>query len=159
MSDCVKNKLNCSIFTSFVFKSLNFSQLLEALIVASLSLQLISWSADQMCYLMVAPPSGQILPPGQKCYLWFRTNKINKVDPFLLLVNLVRENNSTDVMNANDILPDVEGCDSKQEEDAIDCESDSKSLNSTSKISDYPCPCCHTDFISQEEVIEHMEIC
>jgi hypothetical protein len=23
----------------------------------------------------------------------------------------------------------------------------------------YPCPFCHTDFINQEEVIEHMEIC
>ena len=23
----------------------------------------------------------------------------------------------------------------------------------------YPCPFCHTDFINQEDVIEHMEIC
>ena len=23
----------------------------------------------------------------------------------------------------------------------------------------YPCPFCHTDFINQDEVIEHMEIC
>ena len=62
-------------------------------------------------------------------------------------------------MNANDVLPDVEGCDSEQEEDAMDCESDLDSLDSTSERSDYPCPFCHTDFINQEEVIEHMEIC
>ena len=77
-------------------------------------------------------------------YLWFRTNKINKVDPFLALVNLVRENNSTDVMNMNDNLPDVEECDSEQEEYSMDCESDSDSSDSTSKRSDYPCPFCHT---------------
>ena len=52
-------------------------------------------------------------------YLWFRTNKINKVDPFWNLINLVRDNNSTDVMNSvHDILPDVEGCDSEKEDDA-----------------------------------------
>ena len=32
-------------------------------------------------------------------YLSLRTKRINKVDPFWALVNLVRENNSTDVMN------------------------------------------------------------
>ena len=59
-------------------------------------------------------------------------------------------------MNAdNDILPDVE----EEEEDAMDCESDSDSLDSTSERSDYPCPFCNTDFINQEEVFEHMEIC
>ena len=52
-------------------------------------------------------------------YLWLRTNRINKFDPFWALVNFVRKNNSTDVMNAAlDILPDVEGCDNKEEEDA-----------------------------------------
>ena len=60
-------------------------------------------------------------------YLWFRTNKFNKDDPFLALVNLLRENNSTDVFNDNAILPDVEGCDNKEEEDAMDCELDSDS--------------------------------
>ena len=58
-------------------------------------------------------------------------------------------------MNTND----VEGCESKQEEDVIDFESDSASSDSTSKRSDYPLPFCHTDFINQEDVIEHMEIC
>ena len=59
-------------------------------------------------------------------------------------------------MNAdNDILPDVE----EEEEDAMDCESDSDSLDSTSERSDYPCPFCNTDFINQEEVFQHMEIC
>ena len=52
-------------------------------------------------------------------YLWLRTNRINKCDPFWALVNLVRENNSTDVMNAvHNILPDVEGCDNEEEKDA-----------------------------------------
>ena len=41
------------------------------------------------------------------------------VDRFWAFVNLVRENNSTDVMNAlHNILPDVERCDNKEEEDA-----------------------------------------
>ena len=41
------------------------------------------------------------------------------VDPFWALVNLVRENSSTDVLNAvHNILPDVEGCDNEEEEDA-----------------------------------------
>ena len=66
----------------------------------------------------------EVAAQNSNIYFWFRTNKINKVDPFLALVNLVRENNSTYVMNANNILPDVAGCDSKQEKDAIDCESD-----------------------------------
>ena len=53
-------------------------------------------------------------------YLWLRTNRINKVDPFWALVNLVRENNLTDVMNAaHDIIPDVEGCDNKEEDACI----------------------------------------
>ena len=52
-------------------------------------------------------------------YLLFRTNRFNKFDPFWALVNLVRENYSTDLMNeAHDILPDAEGCDNKEEEDA-----------------------------------------
>ena len=59
-------------------------------------------------------------------------------------------------MNAdNDIFPDVE----EEEEDAMDCESDSDSSDSTCEISDYPCPFCHTNFINQEEVFEYMEIC
>ena len=41
------------------------------------------------------------------------------VDCFWALVNLVRENNSADVMNAvQNILPDVERCDNEEEEDA-----------------------------------------
>ena len=32
-------------------------------------------------------------------YVLLRTNRINKVDPVWALVNLVRKNNSTDVMN------------------------------------------------------------
>ena len=51
------------------------------------------------------------------------------------------------------------GCESKQEEVAMDCESDSDSSDSTFERSDYPCPFCHTNFINQEEVFEHMEIC
>ena len=38
-------------------------------------------------------------------YLWLRTIGINKGDPFLALVNLVRENNSTDVMHVWKICP------------------------------------------------------
>ena len=33
-------------------------------------------------------------------YLWLRTNRINKYDPFFALVNIVEENNSTDVIDA-----------------------------------------------------------
>ena len=33
-------------------------------------------------------------------YLWLRTNRINKWDPLLALVNLKEENNSTDVVDA-----------------------------------------------------------
>ena len=39
------------------------------------------------------------------------------------------------------------------------CESDSDSSDTTFEMSDYPCPFCHSDFINQEEVIEHVEIC
>ena len=107
------------------------------------------------CLKRLLPRSGpHNLSQNINIYLWFRNNKINKVDPFLALVNLVRENNSTDVMNTND----VEGCESKQEEDVIDFESDSASSDSTSKRSDYPCPFCHTDFINQEEVIEQKKL-
>ena len=60
---------------------------------------------------------------------------------------------------AHDSLPDVEGWDNEEKEDAMDCESDSDISDSTSERSDYPCPFCHTDFINQEEVFEHMEIC
>ena len=66
------------------------------------------------------------------------------VSPLLALVNLVRDDNSIDVMNMDENLPDVEECDSEQEENAMDCESDSDSSDSTSKRSDYPCPFCHT---------------
>ena len=47
-------------------------------------------------------------------------------------------------MNVNDNIPDVEELDSKQEECAVDCESDSDRTDSTSNRSDYPCPFCHT---------------
>ena len=78
----------------------------------------------------------------------------------VIIKDLVRENNSTDEMNAaHNSLPAVEGCDNEEEEDAMDCESDLYSSDSTSERSDYPCPFCHTDFINQEEVFEHMEIC
>ena len=39
------------------------------------------------------------------------------------------------------------------------CESDSDSSSNTPEWSDYPCQFCHNDFINQDEVIEHMEIC
>ena len=39
---------------------------------------------------------------------------------------------------AHNILPDVEGCDNEEEEDAMDCESDSDSSDYTSERSDYP---------------------
>ena len=48
----------------------------------------------------------------------------------------------------DDILPDVEGCDNEVEEDAW--------IVSQTRTA---CPFCYTDFINQEEVIEHMEIC
>ena len=63
------------------------------------------------------------LPEHQHLHL-VQNQQDNKVYPFLALVNIVRENNSTDVMNMNDNLPDVEECDSEQEEYAMDCESD-----------------------------------
>ena len=48
-------------------------------------------------------------------YLWLRTNRINKVYTFWALVNLVRENNSIDLMNsAHNIIPDFEGCDNNK---------------------------------------------
>ena len=75
-------------------------------------------------------------------YLWFKTNKIKKVYPFLALASLLRENSSRDVMNMNDNLPDVEVCDSKYEEYAMDFESDSDSSDSTSKRSLPILPIC-----------------
>ena len=63
--------------------------------------------------------------------------RINKVDPFWALVNLVKENKLTDVMNAaHDSFPDVGGCDNKEEKDAMDCESNSDSSDFTSERSD-----------------------
>ena len=48
-----------------------------------------------------------------------RISTYQKVYPFWALVNLVREKNPTYVLNAaEDILPDVEGCDNKEEGDA-----------------------------------------
>ena len=41
----------------------------------------------------------------------------------------------------------------------MDCESDSDSSVSTSERSHYSCQFCHTNFINQGYVIEHMEIC
>ena len=106
------------------------------------------------CFKRLLPRSGPYnLSQNINIYIWFRTNRIDKVDPFLDLVNLVKENNSTDAINAaHDFLPDVEGCDNEEEEDAMDCESDSDSSDSTSEKSDYPCLFCHTDFISQEVI-------
>ena len=88
--------------------------------------------------------------------LCFRTHKIKTDDRFLAVVNLVRGNNSIDVMDANDILSDVEGYDREKEEDAMEFESDLDNSDSTSERSDYPCPFFHTNFINQEAVIEHM---
>ena len=78
----------------------------------------------------------------------------------VIIKDLVRENNSTDEMNAaHNILPAVEGCDNEEEEDPMDCEWYSDSMDSISERSDYPCPFCHNNFINKEEVIEPMEIC
>ena len=112
------------------------------------------------CLKRWLPSSGPYnLSQNINVYLWFRTNKLNKVDPFWALVNLVKENNSIDVMNrAHTILPDVVGCD-EEEEDAMEYESDADNSDSDSSNSDYPCPFCHYDFTNQEEVIDHMEIC
>ena len=60
---------------------------------------------------------------------------------------------------AHGIIPDVEGCDKEKKEDAIDCESDSDSSDSSSERCDNPFLFWHTDFITQEEIIAHMEIC
>ena len=89
-------------------------------------------------------------------YLRFRTEMIIKVFPCLALLNLVRENNSTYVMNMNDDHTDVEECESEQEDYFMDFVSDSDSSDSTSKRSDYLCPFYHTNFLNQE-VIEHLE--
>ena len=39
------------------------------------------------------------------------------------------------------------------------CESDSDSSDTISERSDYPFPFCHNDFINQEDVNKHVEIC
>ena len=78
----------------------------------------------------------------------------------VIIKDLVRENNSTDEMNAaHEILPADKGCDNEEEEDPMDCEWDSDSMDSIFERSDYPCLFCKKNFINQEEVIEPMEIC
>ena len=63
------------------------------------------------CLKTWLPRSGPYnLSQNINIYLWLRTNRINKFDPFWVIVNFVREYNSTRVMKAaHDILPGVEG--------------------------------------------------
>ena len=60
---------------------------------------------------------------------------------------------------AHDILPAVEWFDNEDEEDAMNCEWDSDSIESISETSEYPRPFCHNNFINYKENIESIEMC
>ena len=63
------------------------------------------------CFKRWLPSSGPYnLEQYLTLYLWFQNLKMNQIDPFLALVELVKQNNSIDVMNeALDIIEECEG--------------------------------------------------
>ena len=125
------------------------------------------------CFKRWLPSSGPYnLEQYLSLYLWFQHNKQNKVDPFWALVNLVKMNNSIEVMNsALEIVPDTEGFDYNQQEkeaddadmarleEGMECGSGSETSDSSSNHPNFPCPFCPKIFDEKSEVIEHIETC
>ena len=81
-------------------------------------------------------------------HLWLRTNRINKWDPFLALVNLVEKNKSTDVMDAAQFIFLMLKGVTMGKKKMHYCKSDSDSSDTTPERSDYPCQFCHNNFIN-----------
>ena len=122
------------------------------------------------CFKRWLPSSGPYnLEQYLSLYLWFQYNKIHQVNPFWALVELVKQNNSIEVMNAAlGILPDSEGFEYSMEQeeaeneatddsDASDDSSDSDESDPNTELSKFPCPFCTTSFDNQDDAFNHVE--
>ena len=117
------------------------------------------------------PKSGAYnLENNLKLFLWFEDQKLNKKDPFWILVNLVAKYNSVEILeNANLVEddteghdPDEEGGDEVEEEEEEEEEEES---DSDAEIEDeqdtllYSCPFCMSIFEEKVEMEEHVDSC
>ena len=91
---------------------------------------------------------------------------MNQIDPIWALVELVKQNNSIDVMN--EALDIIEECEGKEFDEAGETEvegedsedSGSETSDSSSDHRDYPCPFCHVMFDKKNvEIINHLKSC
>ena len=117
------------------------------------------------CFKRWLPSSGPYnLEQYLTLYLWFQNLKMNQIDPFWALVELVKQNNSIDVMN--EALDIIEECEGEEFDDAGETEvegedsedSGSETSDSSSDHRDYPCPFCHVKF-DEKEGIDHLKSC
>ena len=103
-------------------------------------------------------------------YLWFHQKKLQKIDPFWSLVELVAQNNSINILNkAMNIGTDTEGQEYDEEQERLDeaeiarleddYDTDSETDDESAGIPSYSCPFCQKTSETKEEVLEHMETC
>ena len=114
------------------------------------------------------PSSGPYnLAEYTKTYLWFQQRKIRNEDPFWCLVNLIKENNSAEVIKqALATEPDCEGFVYDEEEAELDAaevdnneNSDSASETDDSDGENFNCVFCGEEFSDKSELISHMDNC
>ena len=104
-------------------------------------------------------------------YLWFHHKKLQKIDPFWALVELVVQNNSIDILEeAMNISADTEGQEYDEEQerlkeaeiarlDDIEYNTDSETDDESSGIPSFSCPFCQKTSETKAEVLEHLKTC
>ena len=126
------------------------------------------------CFKRWLPSSGPYnLEQYLDLFLWFTNLKIQGINPFWRLVELVQKNNSVEVMKkALGVKPEAEGFEYIEEEAELDAaemaqlydpndniESGSETSDASSEIVNFSCPFCQKVFEEKEDVTEHVNDC
>jgi transposase-like protein len=124
------------------------------------------------CIKRWLPSSGRYnLEQHLMVYQWFNMHQHAGTDPFWALVDLVKKNNSAEVMKAaQKVEQDTEGRVYDEEKERAEQEeadenesdtedSDSETDDSESEMVIFPCPFCSRVFGSKDETLNHIEKC
>lgn len=97
-------------------------------------------------------------------FIWFNNLKIQGRDPFWSLVDLIKKNNSIEVLKeALDVKDDAEGGEFDDIEEAniakMDDLYETESETSDEEADNYKCAFCHKMFMDKTELMKHVEMC
>ena len=117
------------------------------------------------CWKRWLPSSGPYnLEMYMHTFLWFTNIKASGLDPFWSLVELVKENNSVEVLKeAFQVEEDMEATEDDKVEDAevakLDDLYETESETTDGEGDNFNCPFCQKMFLNKVELMEHVEEC